>query len=232
MVKNTTIALTQSVVALLAILINAILQSIGLSELNKSLVNNVDVEDAKKLLFIAIMLQFVAAVLMITVLILLIVYREKLQQHMNKFIYVALIISGLLLLIGGSLGASVAVRLQCYRGDPNVDKAWQRASITSVIGIVGTIVLLLIQVFTQRETIKGAARDYLTHEYIRRPTHKPIQRPTHKVQMPNQKPVQMPNQKPVQMPNYKKPVQMPNYNNKAVMPAYHPPPYKRNPMSY
>ncbi len=197
MVKNTTIALIQSVIALLAILTNASLQSIGLSELNKSLVNNVDVEDAKKLLFTAIMLQFVAAVLMITVFVLLIVYREKLQQHMNKFIYVALTISGLLLLIGGSLGASVAVRLQCYRIDPNVNKAWQMASITSVVGIVGTIVLLLIQVFMQRETIKGAAREYLTHKYVRVPTHKPVAAP-----------------------------------KKAPMPAYHPPPYKRDLMSY
>jgi len=191
--KNTTIALIQSLIALLAILTNASLQSLALAELNKSPLMNADVDDAKKLLLITVILQFVAAILMITATILLIIYRNKFQQHMNKFVYIALVLSGFLLLVGGSLGAAVAVRLQCYRGDPHVESAWQKASISSAIGIVGTILLLIVQAFTRKETIKSAAREYLTHKYIRVPTHRPIPVP--------------------KAATYKK----------APMPAYHPP---------
>ena len=183
MAKHTTVALIQSIIALIAILANASFQSIGLSELNKAAKSNLDIEYAKRMLLTSVILQFAAAIMMITVSIVLIFNRQKLQQHMSKLIYFALIISGLLLLVGGSLGATVAVRLQCYRGDPHINKAWQQASISSVIGIVGTIVLLMIQAFTRKEELKGAAREYLTHQTVRVPTHKPVG-PVQKAPMP------------------------------------------------
>lgn len=183
MVKHTTIAIIQTVIALIAIITNITLQVDALMQLNKSVTKNVDIEDSKRMLLSSILLQSIAAVLMIIAFVILIVKREQLQAHMNKFIYAALIISGLLLLVSGSLGGATAVRLQCYRGDADVNKAWNRASMTSVIGVVGTVLLLLIQVFTRKEDIKSATRDYLTHKYVRVPTHKPVP-PPKKAPMP------------------------------------------------
>nr|QBK87827.1 MAG: hypothetical protein LCMAC202_01730 [Marseillevirus LCMAC202] len=184
MVKHTTIALIQSVFALVAVVVNASLQTNGLLNLNQTNVDNQDIQDAKRFLLAAVIAQFIAAVLMITVAILIIVNKEKLQQQMSKFLYAALIISGLLMLVGGSLGAAAAVRLQCYKADMYVKKAWEMSSITAILGIVGTFILLLIQTFVKRETIKGIARQYLTTKTITVPTYLPVGQQKKKAAMP------------------------------------------------
>ena len=72
MAKHTTVALIQSIIALIAILANASFQSIGLSELNKAAKSNLDIEYAKRMLLTSVILQFAAAIMMITVSIVLI----------------------------------------------------------------------------------------------------------------------------------------------------------------
>ena len=184
MVKHTTIALIQSVFALVVVVINASLQTIGLINLNQTTIDNQDIQDAKRFLLGAAIAQFIAAVLMITVAILIIVYKEKLQQHMNKLLYAALVVSGLLMIVGGSLGASAALRLQCYKSDTNVQKAWEMSSITAILGIVGAFIMLLIQAFVKRETIKDIARQYLTTKTIKVPTYVPVGPQKKKAAMP------------------------------------------------
>lgn len=166
--KAVTVAAIQSVFALIATIINASMQAYGLSELNKSKVNNADIETAKKLLLASVIFQFVAAVLMTIVAILIIVNRQKLENHMNKLIYVALFLSGCFLLIGGALGASVAVRLQCYRSDDNVNNAWRMSAITAGVGVTATLSLLLIQSVLRKEKIKSKAYDYLARDKAKR----------------------------------------------------------------
>ncbi len=181
MVKHSTVALVQSVIGLLAIITNASLQAYGLGELNKVSTSNAEINDAKNLLMGAILTQFIAAILMIVALVLLVIYRQKFQLYMDNFIYIALILSGLLLIVGGSMGSAVAMRLQCYRSDPHVQQAWATATYSAIIGIVGAIVMLTIQAFVKRDTIKDIAREYLIHESMRVPTHSLIKP---KVQMP------------------------------------------------
>ncbi len=166
MVQHTTIALIQSVIALIVIIINASLQTMALTDLNKSNLTNEDVQYAKRILLIAIIAQFIAAVVMITVIVLILVYRNQLERYISMFVYSSLMLSGALLIVSGGLGATIAVRLQCYRSDPNVEQAWKAATITSVTGIAGALVLLLIQSFVKREKIKGMARQYLVQDAV------------------------------------------------------------------
>nr|QBK87354.1 MAG: hypothetical protein LCMAC201_02640 [Marseillevirus LCMAC201] len=188
MVKHTTIALIQSIFALIVLVINASLQVTGLVHLNQTTLDNQDIKDAKNFLLGAVIAQFIAIILMITVSILIIIYKAKLQLYMSKLLYTALVISGLLMLVSGSLGANAAVRLQCYKNDFYVKKAWEMSSISAILGIGGTFILLLIQAFIKRDTIKDIAREYLTTKVVKKqvPTYFPVR---HRAPMPLHNPV-------------------------------------------
>ena len=174
MVKHTTIALLQSLVGLMAIIANSSLQAIGLSHIRKATHNNPKIKEAERLLLISVVTQFVAAVLMVTALVLILVYRQKFQEHLNTLAYAALILAGVLLLVGGAMGSTVALRLQCYRADPHVNKAWEMATWSAVVGVLGAMMLLFIQTFVKRDSLKEIARNYLNNTTVKIPTHAPI----------------------------------------------------------
>jgi MFS family permease len=161
MVKHTTIATVQSLIGVLAILANAGMQAASLYYLNKTAVKIDDVDGIKKILIGSFVSQFIAAALMITALVMLIRNRKEYEKHMSKIVYGILIISGVLLLVGGSLGATVAMRLQCYRSDPNVEKAWRLCTISAVVGIMGAMIMLVVQGFARRKEIKQQVLRYV-----------------------------------------------------------------------
>lgn len=158
MVQRSTIALSQSVVALIAIITDATMQAIAISQLNKTGQQNSAVHESKRLLWISVILQIISSLLMIGVFIICIVHREQLKAHMSKLIYASLITSGSLLLIGGGISANVAIRLQCYRQDPYINEAWKQATNSSIIGILGTISLLLMQAYIRKDNLRNIVR--------------------------------------------------------------------------
>ena len=169
--KVTTITLIQTVLALLIVVANAIFQTMSLLSLNKTTNSNADIDQAKKLLFVSIITQFIASLLLVIVAIVIIIYREKFQTHMNALIYFALIVGILLMLTGGSLGATAAFRMQCYRTDINVNSAWKQSMLTVLLGILGTMLTLIIHAFVRRGDIKEYLRTALTTKRITVPTH-------------------------------------------------------------
>ena len=84
-------------------------------------------------------------------------YRMTLQIHMSKMIYAALLVSGLLLFVGGGIGSAISVKLQCNRGNERIEKAWKATTASALVGVLGTIVLLAIQGFTRRSSLRDTA---------------------------------------------------------------------------
>jgi MFS family permease len=160
----------QTVVALLAILVNASLQTRALKHLD----GKPEHTTTERLLVAAVATQFIAAAVIIVVFIGMVVYRDNFRAHHTIAIHVALVMCGLLLLVGGSLGAAVAIRLQCHKDDPELRQAWSLASASAVIGILGAFVLVAAQAIAKRAVVKRVIREYLTSESVRVPTYLPI----------------------------------------------------------
>lgn len=207
------VAITQSVIGLLAILANAGMQTYGLLELNKYKppAPIPDIEEAKKLLLGAILIQFISGILMITALILFSIHREKFTS--NTFSHAILFLAGVLLLVGGSIGSTVSLRLQCYRSDANVAVAWNMATYSAIIGISGAILMLLIQAFVKRKAIKGKALQYLTTEYVPRATYVPVAKPA-QGQRPLARPPQ--GQRPLARPPHPLPPKQPRQPRRSL----------------
>jgi len=165
--KNTTIALLQSILAFIIIIVNTGLYFTVWLNLNKVnlTVNNEQTENVQKsknLILISAILHIVFAVIIAIVTVSIVYNKQKLEEHMNILIYLALFLSCILMLASGIVGAIVATNLQCYKTDENIKKAWENASYTAVYGILGVILILLVQAFTRRSEIKLTALNYLT----------------------------------------------------------------------
>jgi len=144
------IFLIQALFAISITILNIWLQIIALTALNKASEND-DIKVAKQLLLTCIITQIVSVLLLLTVIIILIIYRKNIP---TKFIYTGLFISGILLLLNGSLSATVTLRLQCYRSDSNVYTAWKWTSMTAISGILGAMLMLVIKVLASRRELK------------------------------------------------------------------------------
>jgi hypothetical protein len=169
--KVTTITLIQSILALLIVFSNAIFQTKALLSLNRATTTNSDLDQAKKLLLISVLTQFIASIILIVITILIIVYWKQYQTHMSKAVYFSLVMGILLMLTGGSLGAVAAFKMQCYRTDLNVNSAWKQSILTILFGLSGTMITLIIHAFIRREDIKGYVRTALTTKKITVPTY-------------------------------------------------------------
>ena len=204
--SSSTIALIKPILAVCVTILNASIQTYALLSLNKTTIENDDLSRAKKILLASVISQFVAALLLIAVAITVIVHRKKIGEYMSNFIYIGLVIGGLLMLTGGSLGAVAAFRMQCYRSDANVAIAWKWSSWTAVIGILSTMLMLVIQMFVKRKTIRETAIKHLTGEWVPYKTHVPVAT--------------------APIPVATAPI--PVYTaKKATMPTYHPPTFKK-----
>lgn len=162
--KHTTVAFTQSIIGLILIITMASLQAVALSELNKGTVDNADIKSAKKTLLISVIIQFVAALLFAISFIML--WRTVSSGSQSSVIYGALLVSGSLMVTGGALGSSAALRLQCHKSDANVKKAWKFSTYSAIIGILGSIFLLIIQTFARKEQIAQATHRFLDKRMV------------------------------------------------------------------
>lgn len=198
MVEHTTVAYVQTVLILLLISTNAVLQSIALARLNKYEGDNESVAYARKILIASIAVHYITIVFIIACFIIYRMYSKSFEAHMATLTYTLLIFSSIVLISGGSLGATAALQLQCSRSDENIQSAWKMSTISSVIGIVGTVLMLSIQTFIRRNKLKEAARDYISHKYIKVPVDfelpkpAPQPRPQPQFQAQGQAQVQMP----------------------------------------
>lgn len=138
--------------AIACILVNSGLQLAALFELNSLKDETTELSQTKRILLSAVILGFVSGALLSTALILLYMY----SNSTSVTPYMMLLLAGLCLLAGGVLGGTVAFRLQCQRGtqDSPKDKAWQYCSYSSMIGVIGTLVLLFLEGFDRRSQIK------------------------------------------------------------------------------
>lgn len=197
--KHSTVGILQTIVAMLAIIANIGLQITGSIALGKATTDNPDIATAKRILTGSIITQILAVILIGSVLSVIVFAKDAFSGGTSVWIYIALVTAGILLLIGGSLGATVAMKLQCYRSDPNVQKAWQMSTISAVIGIVGAMLMLVVQGFLKREEIKVRVLKQLAPRKPNPPTPKPMQ------------------VNPNAMPR----------TRRAPMPTHHPAPFKR-----
>lgn len=98
-------------------------------------------------------LSFVSVLLAIGIMIAVFNNREKLGQHMSALVYTGIVIISILLLTSGALGVRAAITLQCYADDisPNLTQAWNYATITSLVGIIGVFIMLIVQFFVHTD---------------------------------------------------------------------------------
>lgn len=142
------------IVAVIGIFVNSGLQVTALVELTslKEETVDADMKTTKNLLLSAIIFGFVAGLLLATSIILLNMY----VPEDSSVPYLVLLLAGLTLFTSGVLGGAVALRLQCQRGnkDSPKDKAWQYTSYSSIVGVLGTLLLLFAEGFDKRREIK------------------------------------------------------------------------------
>lgn len=155
---------------------NAGLQAYSFYELNGITPTNSSITEAKHLLLASFIAQIIAALFMLVAIILAITHRTS--PNAKKWVFVALVLATIFLFGGGVLGAISAMNLQCFRKMLPVETAWQMASISAVIGIVGTVLVLIIQTYMAKESIKKALREQLITEYVKQPLYVPVKKET------------------------------------------------------
>jgi hypothetical protein len=161
MVSKSTIVLIQCIIVLVCILVNTGLQTAAYSALGRSGVETIeDISSARKTLLWSIILHYITTFFLILATVLLLVHkfsntdRYKLVNEYNSIIvYGILGISCFLLLLTGAVGSNVAVKLQCYKANESINYAWKMATSSGVIGVLGTIFILLIQIFMHKDHI-------------------------------------------------------------------------------
>jgi hypothetical protein len=167
MVSHVTAAIIQAFFGLTAIIASGALQAYALSEMQKSSLKTSDLDNIKQLLTGTVIAQFIAALILLVALI-MILARGK-DGDVSGFAYTALIAAGLLLFASGVVSANIAMRLQCYRNDPNIQVAWQMSTYSAIVGIVGSILLLVVQTFVRKDTLRDKALYHLATEMKRVP---------------------------------------------------------------
>jgi len=157
------IVVFQTFIALALTLTNASLQAYALAQINKADLKDSDlkVSEVKNMLLGSVVSQFLTAILLMVIFVLLFVYREKYQKHIGWMIYAGLSISTFLMFVGGVIGATAATRLQCYKKLPHVYEAWRMSMLTGVMGILGTMMIMFVQAFLKRHEIKEQATKLL-----------------------------------------------------------------------
>jgi len=152
--KNTSISIIQAIIVVIITLLNASFQLYSLVQLNKVHGLNSEVQEAKHLLLNVIITQYIIAIFMALVAFLVFAYRHKLGSNtkfVNLIVYLGLIFATITMFSGGVIGAIVASKLQCLKADPHVENAWRYTSVSAITGIVGTILVLLVQGFIRRD---------------------------------------------------------------------------------
>lgn len=161
MVSSKTVNMMQTTIATTAILTNSILQTIGFSALGKSTSTDPVVASAKKTLMISFIIQYVAVAMMIGATAYIIIKPDD-APMVNGLAYGSLFLSTGILFFGSILAIQTAMKLQCLKiNDKNVETAWKMATISSVIGIVGVLLILLVQAYVHREKIQTRTLQYL-----------------------------------------------------------------------
>lgn len=164
--QNVTVSLLQVIVIFIMTLVNATLQTIAYRNIKKSQLTNSDITKAAKLLLGSLISQYVTAFVMIAVAAYMIANRNTaLNDNTQKvLVYGFLVLSTSALLTGGVIGASVSTKLQCFRNYNEIEQAWQKSTISATSGILGTVLVLLIQAFIRRDTLKKKALEYMQYE--------------------------------------------------------------------
>jgi len=167
--RNTTFALLQSILAFIALIVTTAFYSTALASLHKvDLPPNSEsemsdnIKRSKKILLITIATQIAFALVIAGVSMVIVYNNEKLDKHMTPLIYIALVLSGLLLLASGVVGTIIAVNLQCYKFEKNIENAWTFSTYGAITGVVGSFLMLIMQGFTRRQSIKETALRYLS----------------------------------------------------------------------
>ena len=160
---NTKISTIQAVLVLIVTLLNASFQTYSLQQLRKTAVNDPLIDEAKNILLNTVITQYIIAVFVAIMAFILFAYRHRISESklVNVIVYLGLIVSTVVMFVGGVFGALVASKIQCFKQDKNVHNAWRYSTVSAINGIVGTILVLLVQGFIRRDNI---------HEYLKNPT--------------------------------------------------------------
>jgi len=160
MVSSKTVNMMQTTIATTAILANAVLHTIGFSALGKTTSTDPAVASAKKTLMISFIIQYIAVAMMIGSTAFIIIKPNS--PMVNGIAYGSIFVSTGILFFGSILAINTAMKLQCLKTNyPHIETAWKMATISSVIGIIGVLLILLVQAYVHREKIQTRALQYL-----------------------------------------------------------------------
>jgi len=131
------------------LILNIVLQILALVALGKA-TSNADITSSQMMLKASTGIQSLFLVITLSL------AAFTLFSSMNTdFLGIAVLVSGVGILALGSISASVASKLQCYRtSDANVYTAWKWTSMTAISGILGAMLMLVIKVLASRRELK------------------------------------------------------------------------------
>ena len=162
-----TVTSIQIVFIILLIFASAIMQTISLVNVDKASKSTAitadELKKTKDLLLISIIMQFVAVAIFVGVGIYMFTKRATMTKT-GTMLKIGFIAGVFVLLVGGSIGASAAINLQCSKSDTHLKSAWDMSMISALIGIMGTMLTLVVYALRKRKTITDKARDYLMYD--------------------------------------------------------------------
>ena len=140
--KSTTVALFLSIICMIALIGNAILHVTGVMLLND--LQDPQLQQARKLLLgIAL-----AESLLVMCLFIMIIYISR-NSDTTILSYLLLFLSICTIFASGVISAIVASQLQCLKTTLEITQTWQYATGAAVSGILSTVMLLLILLFSK-----------------------------------------------------------------------------------
>jgi len=135
-------------IVLAVLLINASVQITAIVKIKTDAISDPKMKaacsSARTQLIISVVLQFLVAFGGIG----LMVYSK------GAMAYSVLLASSTMLLVGGSFGANSAIKMQCYKDELSVHEGWLYSTISSVIGILTTFIILLINTIQVKDVPK------------------------------------------------------------------------------
>ncbi len=150
------ITIVQIFICLGALITVGVLQSMAAAQIRSSSKYQTipSVQQAFNYLVGGASLAFISVFLALGIIIAIFKNRDSLAEHMSKLVYAGIIIIGALLLTSGALGIRAAITLQCYlptTGSDEISTAWNYSTATSLVGILGVFITLIVQFFVQTD---------------------------------------------------------------------------------
>lgn len=167
--NNFSVNLIQIILILMITLINICLQAYALYTIKSIDNDQVNLKKVHETLLLSLIIQFISFVVMIFMIVFIVYYKDSTKSFISLLTYIGIFITSTIMFFGGAINAFVANKLQCYRADKNINIVWQMSTINAISGILGTMLVLIIQAFIKRDYLKTQALNYLQNNKANMP---------------------------------------------------------------